>query len=260
MSLLSHVVALEHVQFYRAPVGQPTPHPIDKGQELVELLTDGKVDFWVGDQRLTFGRGTMFWHRHGQQTIYLNHENDPYQCLVVIFSVRGEPLWLPPRVSRWKDVEGSQAFVRLMLDLTPDKLFHREFHGQQAYSQLLTEARRSATNDLLTQPWPKPLAQAVEFLEAHFAEPIGLEEVAAWAGISVPWLHSRFDKHLHRSPHRMILDRRLKRARELLLESEEPLKRIASLSGLGSPQYFNRVFVREVGMTPQSFRRAYRRT
>jgi AraC-like DNA-binding protein len=259
MDLLSHVTLLQHVQLYQAPASQPTPHSIEPGTELVEILTAGKVDFWVGDHKMTFGQGAMFWHRGGDQTIHLNHEDEPYQCLVLVFSVDRAPAWEPPRVSRWKDVDGALAFARLMLDITPDRQFGRDFHGLQAYAHLLTEARRAAANDLLTEPWPASLVLAIEFIESHFAEPIGLEEVASWAGVSLPWLHSLFANHLHRSPHRMILDRRLRRARQLLLETDQPLKRIASLAGFGTPQYLCRVFGREGGLSPQAFREAYRR-
>jgi len=256
--LLSHVTELEHVFAYEAPRALPRPREIRPDEELVEVVTDGKVDFTVGDKLTTFGRGSMFWHQAGQETIHLNHIEEPYRCLSLVFRVTGQPVWHPPRVCRWKDVDGVLAFARLMLDVDSDRPFGREFQGHHAYARLLLEAQRAVRHELLSQPWPAALARAVTFLEEHFAEPVKLAEMASHARISLPHLHGLFAKHLKRSPHSMMLELRLRKARTLLLESDLPLKQIAFDTGFSSPQYFCRLFSKHWGRSPGAFRLAYR--
>ena len=255
-AFLAHVGVLEHVIDYQAPPAQPRPRKIESGHELVEILTDGKVDFPVGDKLHTFGRGTMFWHQGGDSTIHLNHEDSPYRCVVLAFAVEGAPAWAPPRVCRWTDADEALRFAALMREVESDPLA-KEFHGLHAYSRLILEARRAARHDLLTDPWPPALGRAVAFIEDHFAEPVGLDEVAAWAGISLPHLHGLFARHLKQSPYRMLLDLRLRRARTLLMETEAPLKQVAADTGFSSPQYFCRSFSRHWGLSPGLFRRRY---
>jgi hypothetical protein len=183
--LLTHVTKLEHVFAYEAPRALPRPRTIRPDEELVEVVTDGKVDFAVGDKLLTFGRGSMFWHQAGQQTIHLNHIEEPYRCLSLVFRVTGQPVWNPPRVCRWHDVDGVLAFGRLMLDVASDRPFSREFHGHHAYSRLLLEAQRAVRHELLSQPWPAPLARFAWHMLVLEHELIPLTRHAARLGYHV---------------------------------------------------------------------------
>jgi len=255
-AFLAHVRGLEHVMDYQAPRAQPRPRKIGVGHELVEILTDGKVDFSVGGTLVTFGRGTMFWHQAGDHTIHLNHEDAPYRCLVLAFAVKGAGGWPPPRVCRWTDADAALAFAALMRELESDPVT-KEFQGFHAYSRLILEARRSERHDLLADPWPVALTRAVEFIEAHYTEPVGLDEITAWANISQPHLHALFARHLKASPYRLLLDKRMRRARNLLMETDAPLKQIAGETGFASPQYFCRVFSRHWGLSPGLFRRRF---
>ena len=49
----------------------------------------------------------------------------------------------------------------------------------------------------------------------------------------------------------------LKRACQLLRETELPLAQIASLTGFKHSEYFSVVFKREVGVTPGDYRRGH---
>jgi LacI family transcriptional regulator len=71
-------------------------------------------------------------------------------------------------------------------------------------------------------------------------------------------LERRFRKYLGHSPHAEIRAVQLARAKQLLVETEHPIHRIAQLVGIEHPEYFNVLFKREVGQPPGQYRQEAR--
>ena len=67
-------------------------------------------------------------------------------------------------------------------------------------------------------------------------------------------LERRFRKTVGRSPQAEIRGGQMKRARQLLRETDLPLTQIAALTGFKHSEYFSVVFKREVGQTPGQYR------
>jgi LacI family transcriptional regulator len=67
-------------------------------------------------------------------------------------------------------------------------------------------------------------------------------------------LERRFRKTVGRSPQAEIRGVQMKRARQLLRETDLPLTQIAALTGFKHSEYFSVVFKREVGQTPGQYR------
>jgi AraC-like DNA-binding protein len=79
--------------------------------------------------------------------------------------------------------------------------------------------------------------------------------VARVSGFSTAHFSELFKKQEGTTFRTYLLRLRLARAKELLTGTDLSVKRIAELSGYGSPQYLSRVFRRIVGMTPLAYRR-----
>lgn len=67
-------------------------------------------------------------------------------------------------------------------------------------------------------------------------------------------LERRFRKSVGRSPQAEIRAAQIKRACQLLCDTDLSLSQIANLTGFKHPEYFSVVFKREVGQTPGKFR------
>ena len=98
----------------------------------------------------------------------------------------------------------------------------------------------------------------VQYMEEHYTEMLSAEVLAAAGGVSRPYLFALFREHLHSSPHRWLLRKRLNRARLLLAGGEEPVKFIAAECGFESLEVFYRQFRQNVGIPPAEYRRRYR--
>lgn len=102
------------------------------------------------------------------------------------------------------------------------------------------------------------LAAAVRIVRHHATDGINVADLLRKVPMSRTHLEQRFKAHFGVSPHRMIKTAKIARARELLLESDLPIARIADLAGFESPSYLSAAFRRKTGESPLAFRRKLR--
>lgn len=96
------------------------------------------------------------------------------------------------------------------------------------------------------------LDQARAFIEAHFAEPLTLEQMAAPAALSISRFATAFRERFGSSPYRYLCGLRIKRAQSLLLAGV-PSVAVATEVGFFDQSHFGRHFKRMCGMTPTMF-------
>ena len=112
--------------------------------------------------------------------------------------------------------------------------------------------RRST--DVLSVDDP-PFAAAVRFIRENACHGITVGDVLETLPMSRSTLERRFRTYLGHSPQSEIRAVQLARARQLLVETDHPLHRIAELVGFDHPEYFSVLFKREAGQTPGQYRR-----
>jgi AraC-like DNA-binding protein len=98
------------------------------------------------------------------------------------------------------------------------------------------------------------LARAYDFLASAYDRPLVLGDVAHVAAMAPHQFLSRFREAFGVTPHQLLIQRRLARARWLLVHTNEPVGRIARAVGLASLGSFSARFAREVGLSPRAYR------
>src|SRR5687767_12153729 len=102
----------------------------------------------------------------------------------------------------------------------------------------------------------RKLEQVRSFIEAHLAEPLLVERLAAVVHLSPFHFARLFKLATGTSPHAFITARRVERAKELLRARHLPLVEIAAEVGFQTQGHFTEVFHRIAGTTPRRFRLA----
>ncbi|MEQ8966885.1 MAG: GlxA family transcriptional regulator [Azospirillaceae bacterium] len=100
------------------------------------------------------------------------------------------------------------------------------------------------------------LITAIEVMEAHLADPLGQDELAAHVGLSRRQLERLFRKHLGRAPAQYYLELRLDRSRHLLYQSDMPIVDVALACGFVSPSHFSKCYRDLYGRSPRDERKA----
>jgi transcriptional regulator GlxA family with amidase domain len=99
------------------------------------------------------------------------------------------------------------------------------------------------------------LLKVAELMEANIERPLSLNEIAAATGLSRRQIERLFQRHLHCVPKRYYLAMRLRRARELLLNTSMPIVEITTACGFQSPPHFSKCYRVHFGHPPSAERR-----
>lgn len=97
---------------------------------------------------------------------------------------------------------------------------------------------------------------AVEYIEEHYSEKIALEDIAQATGYSAKHLSRMFKRYTSVSVIQYLINYRIRMSCRELLYSDKNISRIAVSCGFENISYFNRAFLRQIGMTPKEYRDA----
>lgn len=129
-------------------------------------------------------------------------------------------------------------------------LLNRAWQGIYALAQPVIGAR---------QPLPRMetarLKQMLGFIREHFAEDISPADIAAAAGVCERECFRCFKQELGTTPLSSLTDFRVRKAAELLRETDRSVTDIASACGFATSSYFGKVFRRRMNLSPLQYRR-----
>ena len=103
-------------------------------------------------------------------------------------------------------------------------------------------------------PPARHLLRARDLADARYAEPIGVDDMAAAAGLSRAHFSREFRREFGDSPHGYLLTRRLERAASLLRSTDRSVAEICLDVGLTSVGSFTTSFTRMFGASPTAYR------
>jgi AraC-like DNA-binding protein len=100
----------------------------------------------------------------------------------------------------------------------------------------------------------KLIEQAVKYVEANMSSPgLSVEEMSKHLGMSRVHLYKRIRQVTGLTPIEFIRIMRLKRAAQLLRESQRNVSEIAYEVGFNNPKYFSKYFKDEFGVLPSVY-------
>lgn len=102
------------------------------------------------------------------------------------------------------------------------------------------------------------LPALLEWIEAHLAQPLSVDMLAARMAMSRRHFTRRFRESTGSTVWQWLLQRRLARARVLLEASELGIEAVAAEAGFGSAVALRKAFVAVLGGPPSSYRAAFR--
>jgi AraC-like DNA-binding protein len=98
------------------------------------------------------------------------------------------------------------------------------------------------------------LKRVLAYVDEHLGEPVSLADMARSAGLSRMYFAARFRAATGLRPHDYILRRRIDRAKQMLVETNEALVDVALDVGFQTQAHFTTVFKKIVGETPGRWR------
>jgi transcriptional regulator GlxA family with amidase domain len=157
---------------------------------------------------------------------------------------------------------GGVAPLELMLNLIEQKLGPQV--SQQVSEQFIVERIRDASDrqyvPLRAQVGAvhRSVLVVAELMEANIENPLSLEHIARQSGLSRRQIERLFKQQVNCVPKRYYIELRLKRARELLLQTSMPIMAISTACGFQSPPHFSKCYRNHFGHPPTAERQARR--
>ena len=106
-------------------------------------------------------------------------------------------------------------------------------------------------------PPARHLLRAKDLADARYFEPLGVDDLAAAAGLSRAHFSREFRRAFGESPHSYLLTRRLERAAALLRTTDRSVADVCLSVGLQSIGSFTSSFTRMFGVPPAAYRAAF---
>lgn len=104
----------------------------------------------------------------------------------------------------------------------------------------------------------KTLIEVASLMEANIEEPLSLDELSDAVDMSRRQIERLFRRHLGSVPTKYYLELRLRRARELLLQTNMSIMDITVACGFRSPPHFSKCYRSQFGYPPGEERRVMR--
>lgn len=118
------------------------------------------------------------------------------------------------------------------------------------YAELLVLIYRHLDETTLPVCTNEFLKKAIAYIRQNYHLNINIGHVARHVGVSERYLRRLFAQHLNLAPLDYLNRIRINKAVELLRNTELLVKGICFQCGFQSPQYFSRVFKRQMGISP----------
>jgi LacI family transcriptional regulator len=178
-----------------------------------------------------------------EQAAVVGVDNDEYLCMLSI-----PPLTSVDIAPQHIGYEAAALLDRMMAGAAPTELRIRTPPGEVVV--------RESSDLLATQD--EAVVAAVKFIRAHACDRIKVADVARGVGLSPTALETRMRRVIGRTVYQEIQRVQIDAVRELLGETDLPLKQIARRCGFKYTQYLSRVFRQSTGRTLTEYRKQMR--
>ncbi|WP_199191780.1 helix-turn-helix domain-containing protein [Amycolatopsis sp. CA-126428] len=122
--------------------------------------------------------------------------------------------------------------------------------------------RAGGQAQFVTAPVPTrddhPLASLLPWITTRLDRPLTVEDLASHANMSSRHLGRHFRSATGTTPLRWLLNQRIRRAQELLENTDASIDAVAEAVGMGTATTLRRHFNRTVGVPPDTYRRTFR--
>lgn len=97
---------------------------------------------------------------------------------------------------------------------------------------------------------------ALRIIDYNYSSPITVEQIAKRLSLNTSYFSRVFSEQIGESPKQYLLNKRIERAKELLIETNASIFEIANSVGYEDQLYFSRIFKKYVGMSPNEYKKS----
>lgn len=115
---------------------------------------------------------------------------------------------------------------------------------------------QGASEAVVDAPVSRIVRDAYEYINENFCADCSLKSIAEALHVSPNHLHTVFRQSVGRTPFELVTERRIDKAKRMIVTGERTMSQIALETGFCSQSHFNKVFKEKTGQTPIAYRRS----
>ncbi|MDO4621643.1 MAG: response regulator [Eubacteriales bacterium] len=97
--------------------------------------------------------------------------------------------------------------------------------------------------------------QAIAYIQQHYSEEIDMSRIAESMGFSSAYLTKLFNRYAGQSPLKYLTELRIRKAQELLKNTDYPISTVGEMVGYPDQFYFSKTFRKSTGQNPSAYRK-----
>jgi AraC-like DNA-binding protein len=198
----------------------------------------------------------------GEVSTYQASFTDPWQyCWIGFLGIESNHYLqvimnakLPAYVIDCKDAGYYQNKVNEILEISDNKLSSFIKINGLMY-EMMGNLLEASGGDQDADVTMSMATQAARYMDLHFHDNVQIADVADFVGVHKNYLSTIFKAKYHVSPKQYLLQLQLKKAKELLLETNHPVNIVAGSVGFSDALAFSKYFKKETGFSPTNYRK-----
>ena len=234
----------------------------------IEYAVSGSAEYCIDGQSDILSSGEILLTYPGSSVTVSDHKGGSFHRILVIISggiakIAPETLGLLKlRKLRLENLKTKTEFQNLLKaifnNLSTQNDSDAENNSRLAYDVLLFLTKLCHLQSGKDNELPDVLTNTLNRMASGKLEDFSISTLASQAGVSRMTLTTLFRKHLNTTPLAYWMKLKMEHAKQLLVNSNMPVKLISVDLGFKSQLYFSTVFRRHFGLSPTAYRKKYR--
>ena len=226
---------------------------------VIHYVVSGRGSFYCGMNKFHLKKGQIFVIYPDTIVKYEADEKEPWHYIWVDFyGEEVRPILDLMKITVKSPVKNIQngtdlveALRQMPAERTADTSNNLKFYSKLYEFMSLLVKDSSSTENTESDYFET----ASRYIRAHYQEPITVESVADHVGVSRKYLFVIFKNILGISPRDYIINYRIEKAKEFLLNEDLSIGSVAYSVGYDDPFNFSKIFKIKTGQSPSEYRR-----
>ena len=246
-------------------------HSHGEGEYELHFFTEGEGAFLSNEtaHKITGGRIFLVLP-HEFHSILPKAVKKPLTYYAVLFSVgEGESLWrfLSPALSNKSlqltasDSSSLKFILEDMMKLSkspsPDLKRASELLLESCIWRWFGEGSAAPREEHISQAAKGHVRHSLKFMESHVAQNCSVEQIALSCGLSEEHFIRIFKAQMKTTPHRYFMRLKIQTAALALINTPDPITKIARAFSFETQAHFSRTFKKCTGLSPSVYRAAF---
>ncbi len=222
-------------------------------------IISGEVNFSLYNKECLCAKNDIFYLSPGERAVISNESpTEKASLYYVVFELNENESIEKLGIERPIKDADSKLFS-LFRELYKNHLAEGTAYKIKEYSNFLKLLYELITYKLNTAEEYKvdmKLGKAVQYMKMNFYKSVTVEELSRISGYSTSHFRKLFVNIYSVSPQEFMLNYRIQKAKELLIDEEEKsIEEISDIIGMCNPSYFCRVFKKKTGISPYKYKK-----